>query len=382
MSNNKTKNETSPPADTTEQDKKEKSNDNTAIESSANNNASPVTDIESLLKNIFTGSNIMLIIWFLAIYFITYIIMGIFSNDITGHTLTIKIIDIAILFLILMYSVISYYNIPESERSKEMNNIGKYTYDTLNDPYTLLYSALFLIFYNIITFVFFIPTSGLNMVISLWLMSTLAWTTLTITAIVLFFKEVFGISILDSTIFDKLWKNKNSSTEKKSDKPVVSSDKNEVFNVSNNLYTYDDARAVCTAYGARLATYDEVEDAYNGGAEWCNYGWSENQMAFFPTQKTTWDELQKNPKHKNNCGRPGINGGYFDNPYIKFGVNCFGKKPKPSDRDLLEMEANKNIVFPKTEDELLMDKKVQFWKENADKLLHINSFNKKQWSEY
>ena len=46
------------------------------------------------------------------------------------------------------------------------------------------------------------------------------------------------------------------------------------------------------------------------------------------------------------------------------------------------MEANKNIVYPKTDDELLMEKKVNFWKENADKLLNVNSFNRTQWSEY
>jgi hypothetical protein len=148
------------------------------------------------------------------------------------------------------------------------------------------------------------------------------------------------------------------------------------------LYTYDDAKAVCSAYGARLANYKEIEDAYNRGGEWCNYGWSDGQMAYFPTQQSTWDELQKNPKHKNDCGRPGVNGGFMANPYIKFGVNCYGKKPKPTDRDLQEMDANKNVVVPKTPEEQELDKKVEFWKENADKLLNVNSFNRDKWSEY
>jgi hypothetical protein len=99
--------------------------------------------------------------------------------------------------------------------------------------------------------------------------------------------------------------------------------KNEVFNIANNLYTYDDAQAVCSAYGAQIATYEQVEDAYNQGAEWCNYGWSDGQMALFPTQKDTWNKLQKTKNNKNDCGRPGINGGFIDNPYVKFGVNCF-----------------------------------------------------------
>ena len=36
-------------------------------------------------------------------------------------------------------------------------------------------------------------------------------------------------------------------------------------------------------------------------------------MAYFPTQKDTWDKLQNNPNTKHACGRPGINGGFIDN---------------------------------------------------------------------
>jgi uncharacterized membrane protein YgcG len=102
----------------------------------------------------------------------------------------------------------------------------------------------------------------------------------------------------------------------------------EVFNIGNNIYNYKEADEVCKAYGARLATYDEIENSYNNGAEWCNYGWSSDQMAYFPTQKSTWNELQKDDRLKNACGRPGVNGGYMANPNIRFGANCFGSKPK------------------------------------------------------
>ena len=37
-------------------------------------------------------------------------------------------------------------------------------------------------------------------------------------------------------------------------------------------------------------------------------------MAFFPTQKDTWEKLQANEESKNTCGRPGVNGGYMGNP--------------------------------------------------------------------
>ena len=44
--------------------------------------------------------------------------------------------------------------------------------------------------------------------------------------------------------------------------------------------------------------------------------------------------LKKIPGHENDCGRPGINGGYFKNKHIKFGVNCYGVKPKAKKQDV------------------------------------------------
>ena len=102
----------------------------------------------------------------------------------------------------------------------------------------------------------------------------------------------------------------------------------EVFHIKGNKYTYDEADALCRAYGAELADYKQVEDAYNAGGEWCSYGWSKNQHALFPTQMSTWKKLQDTKGHENDCGRPGVNGGYIENPNVRFGVNCFGKKEK------------------------------------------------------
>ena len=103
----------------------------------------------------------------------------------------------------------------------------------------------------------------------------------------------------------------------------------EVFHISGNNYTFEEAPAVCAAYGAELATYDQLTEAFSLGAEWCGYGWSAAAMALYPTQEATWSALQMNPKESSRtaCGRPGVNGGYFD-PKMKFGVNCYGVKPK------------------------------------------------------
>ena len=103
----------------------------------------------------------------------------------------------------------------------------------------------------------------------------------------------------------------------------------EVFHISDAQFTYDDAPAVCAAYGGELATLEQIMDAFSNGAEWCGYGWSAGGMALYPTQKATWDQLQGevDTGKRTRCGRPGVNGGYFD-PSLKFGVNCYGFKPK------------------------------------------------------
>ena len=102
----------------------------------------------------------------------------------------------------------------------------------------------------------------------------------------------------------------------------------EVFYVSGNNYTYSDAAAVCAAYEAELASYDQVLQAYSSGAEWCGYGWSQGGMALFPTQESTWTKLiqEVDTESRTKCGRPGVNGGYLD-PKTKIGVNCYGVKP-------------------------------------------------------
>lgn len=152
----------------------------------------------------------------------------------------------------------------------------------------------------------------------------------------------------------------------------------EVFNVSKNDYTFYDAEPLCKALGAQLATYDQVKDAYERGADWCNYGWVKGQVAVYPTQKETWDSIQQGPSEERGaCGKPGLNGGYFDNPELRFGVNCYGVKPNQSAHD--EAELMKKGAIPKTTAGLKIDRKVQEFQAAATQL-GILPFNEGKWS--
>ena len=152
----------------------------------------------------------------------------------------------------------------------------------------------------------------------------------------------------------------------------------QVFNVPGNYYNYSNAKAVCNAYGARLAKYDEIENTYKNGGEWCNYGWSEGQMALFPTQAKTYDLLQGVKDHEHDCGRPGINGGYIANPEVRFGVNCYGNKPHMTKEDEEYMDAVHPI--PQTQEDAAFQKNVDYWKTQVDQMV-VAPFNYDTWSK-
>jgi hypothetical protein len=152
--------------------------------------------------------------------------------------------------------------------------------------------------------------------------------------------------------------------------PLVGS---EVFHVADKSFTYDEAEAVCAAYDSTLATLEQVIEAYNSGAEWCSYGWSAGSMALYPTQKATWESLQREiePAKRTACGRPGVNGGYFD-PSLKFGVNCFGFKPKGDFKPPAPLPGVDKTAF---------DAMVAKFKEML-KSMSVAPFSRREWSGY
>lgn len=151
----------------------------------------------------------------------------------------------------------------------------------------------------------------------------------------------------------------------------------EVYHIPDNKYTYNDAKAICKALGSRLANYKELEESYNNNADWCSYGWSEDQMALFPTQYEKWYNLQKIKGHEHDCGRPGINGGFIDNKNVRFGVNCYGTKPKINSIEREKM--NNTSLYPLTLKEQKFNKNVEYWRSKLSNIL-ISPFNNDNWN--
>ena len=147
----------------------------------------------------------------------------------------------------------------------------------------------------------------------------------------------------------------------------------QVFNVSRNLYTFGEAEPLCRSFGAELANYDQVKDAYKAGGDWCNYGWTKGQLALYPTQKSTYDKLQEGPERERMaCGLPGVNGGFFPNGEQRFGVNCYGPRPAETALDQRMRRAeNSDIAF---------DREVNRFKAERGGIA-VNPFNHGSWSQ-
>jgi hypothetical protein len=340
---------------------------------------------------------------------VIYLILGIFfaksdTPESSGLRIT-RIIDGLVFIMVLMIIGTSFSNSNTEDTGLYLSNSLSDFKKFVDNPYSIFSVLIFLVVFYSCIYLFRIPMADQTKPISILIIESIALIFVAILLIHDFFKYVLKINLLDLILNGWIdWFKKPEATTTApgttttpatciTTSPTDSPEGKEVFNIRNNLYTYDEAKSVCSIYGAKLATYKQIEDAYNGGAEWCNYGWSDGQMALFPTQYATWQKLQDNAAQSsascsdknttvNACGRPGINGGFIKNKNVRFGVNCFGKKPKPTTDETNMMNANIEDKIPESPADIEMKAKMDVWKKNSDKFLVLNSFSRKDWSEY
>lgn len=364
---------------------------------------------------------------FLCIYIFLYILLGFFFQD-SSHeefqkTLS-RSLDIFMAVVVLTIGLTLFFSLSTLGNDKEVisQTLQDEIVNFMENPWSIVIIGIVIVALYLFIYLFRIPMTPSNKPFTIILLENGAWILLAILIIENVVRVLFKIDLVNSfaEYLNEMFSintdnpitypenpipnnqeseidNSYSSTYQIPQipepqitfKPQTTTpnndDKKEVFNIAGNHFTYGDAPAVCAAYGAELATYDQVEAAYNEDAEWCNYGWSADQMALFPTQKDTWKKLQSNPSTANRCGRPGINGGYIPNPNITFGVNCYGTKPAMSDNDKKAMQDAQAVITqptPLTPEEIEFNKKLEFWKQNAGKVLSINGFNENKWSEF
>ena len=156
-------------------------------------------------------------------------------------------------------------------------------------------------------------------------------------------------------------------------KTVSNKNIKQVFNIKENIYTLQDAPAVCGTLGADLATVNQLIDAHKNGADWCNVGWTKDGLAAYPIQYSTWQTLQDNdPNKRDICGKPGINLARND-PNLLYGVNCYGIKPEPKGNE----KVKGTIISDK---QAALNAKISELKKQLG-AIGVASFNNDQWSQ-
>lgn len=367
------------------------------------------TNISAGFNEVFSRTTFLVILLFVVVYYIAYVMIHRMKLDgeaggeggmpNTQNAIS-RTVDFVVVALVLLLCVYYFANIQSAVSSNNdvVRAVLVWTRDFFENPANLVSLPLSLVVFYSIVYLCQIPMSAGSKPYTIAFLENKFWLLLGLLVVFLVFKYGLGFSInayimnhliywwdhaRKGDLFDKEKDKKkdDKDKEKTKDKAKVKTE-NEVFNVSKNIYTYDEGRSVCQALGARLATYDEVESSHKDGGEWCNYGWSEGQMILFPTQKATWEKLQKVDGHHNDCGRPGINGGYIENPNARFGVNCFGKKPAATADDLSRLKAvSADAAFESLTRDPIDDAKIKYWKDHSDTFLQVNPFNRAKWSE-
>ena len=193
-----------------------------------------------------------------------------------------------------------------------------------------------------------------------------------ISVLVLSFSAIVFLYLNPTYDINTIKDNINPTCKSKSNKVVLEEENyKEVYNIGRNVYKYDDAENVCKEFNGVLATEDQLLKAFSKGANWCNYGWVKGQKALFPIQGSFYSKLQDDDHLKRSCGNIGLNGGYFKDTNLTFGVNCFGRKPYKDKRIDSDYSTIIDIIIPK---------------EKADEATglrsNISHFNDKVWSMY
>lgn len=182
-------------------------------------------------------------------------------------------------------------------------------------------------------------------------------------------------------------KQKNVEKKKKIEKSKRQKQiEKEVFLIYGS-FTYLEAKEICKLYKGTLATFEQLQDAFNNGANWCHWGWLNDETVAYPIQEEYWNNIEK--IHKGYCGpTAGINRIKNINLLQKFSINCFGIKPKQTKKDKenekkLELNINKYDSLTEQIRKCKKEKQIERQKELVSKLkknVVILSFNKKKWS--
>ncbi len=103
--------------------------------------------------------------------------------------------------------------------------------------------------------------------------------------------------------------------------------KPEVFSVGDYKYTQPEAYEVCASLGASLATAEQVQEAYDNGAEWCAWGHTTSDPMYPMQREKQFCSSGKGITRIFNFDPNNITDSWLKGNGGKLGANCYGIKP-------------------------------------------------------
>lgn len=121
------------------------------------------------------------------------------------------------------------------------------------------------------------------------------------------------LSLAPSTESSITCSNGKSKVKKEADYYYLNNPKeSQVYHIFQNVYTFKDAQQECAKRAGTLANPNQLQNAYDAGANWCSWGWTNDGDAYIPN---------RDPRCNKKTGL--INAKKVDKS-MKLGVNCYG----------------------------------------------------------
>lgn len=174
-----------------------------------------MVDFTDVFNSVFNRETIISVIWFLGIYYVFYLIVGIlFQGYNTSQIVLAKFIDLFILSILMIYLVYTYYNVELKTKQDLLSYILNEVKRELKDPMTIVYIGCILVFFYIFSYTFSISNMYAEQPFTLYLIEQKLWIYIALLLIVDFFVYILKIPIVDFTysFFGNIWDSLTSST--------------------------------------------------------------------------------------------------------------------------------------------------------------------------
>jgi len=158
-------------------------------------------DLKTLFYTVVNKSNIILLIWFLAIYFVCHFLLGFLLKrnveDLSYQSRLSKMLDMTVLGFFLIFMIASYYSVSIDQKQNILETAADYFKNYINDPNSIVSSMGFIVLLYLVVYLFRIPMTNESKPFFVSLLENSAWILLLITIMVQFFKSIFKISMMD-----------------------------------------------------------------------------------------------------------------------------------------------------------------------------------------